>query len=192
MTAAYDALAIAYATPPRAYHNLAHITACLSEFDTIRGEAADPVAVEFAIWFHDAVYDSKASDNEARSAQLAVQTLACMGIAGQTPHTAAELVLLTRHDRIPPTLDGQVVIDVDLAILGQPSEVYDTYEAAVRREYSWVTDREFRTGRARFIETMLARPRIFFTDACHGKYETRARANLQHALTRITALAASA
>ncbi|WP_214429302.1 hypothetical protein, partial [Escherichia coli] len=36
---------------------------------------SDPEAVEAAIWFHDAIYDSRAKDNEAQSAVLAAEKL---------------------------------------------------------------------------------------------------------------------
>ena len=50
----------AYSSPERYYHSLAHIQDCLSSFDQTRSLAAHPE--ELAIWFHDAVYDTRRSD----------------------------------------------------------------------------------------------------------------------------------
>ena len=61
----------AFAEPQRHYHNQQHIAECLTQFDAARNIARRPEAIEFAIWFHDAVYDPKAGDNEEKSAALA-------------------------------------------------------------------------------------------------------------------------
>ena len=84
---AYEALARQYETPPRAYHNLDHVAHCLAEFESLRDSAEHPEAVEAAIWFHDAIYDPRAADNETGSAEFARQLLARMGL----DHVADEL-----------------------------------------------------------------------------------------------------
>src|SRR5215469_15140333 len=75
----YEKLAHAYGGPHRYYHNQQHIGDCLVEFDHARNLATQPEAVELAIWFHDAVYDPKASDNEEQSAELAERCLKSAG-----------------------------------------------------------------------------------------------------------------
>ncbi|TIU73585.1 MAG: hypothetical protein E5W15_07330, partial [Mesorhizobium sp.] len=69
-------LAALYSAEDRHYHGLPHIEAMLALADEYRGLLDDPQAVEAAIWFHDAIYDSRAKDNEAKSAQLAEKRLA--------------------------------------------------------------------------------------------------------------------
>ena len=69
----------AYSEPHRHYHTLRHVTECLTEFNSVRHLARQPVAVEMAIWFHDAIYDTHAQDNEERSAELSSQ---CLSEAG--------------------------------------------------------------------------------------------------------------
>ena len=48
--------------------------------DTLGAEAENP-ALQLAVWYHDAVYDSRASDNEERSAELARHELRSLNIA---------------------------------------------------------------------------------------------------------------
>src|SRR3954469_13468337 len=73
--ALFDALVARYGEPQRHYHTLAHIDACLGWLDWYRGSAKRPECVELALWFHDAVYDPRASDNERQSAELASEAL---------------------------------------------------------------------------------------------------------------------
>ena len=72
----YERLAAAYGEPHRQYHNRQHIAECLREFDEIRDLCQNAPALEFGIWFHDAIYDPTASDNEEKSADLAARCLA--------------------------------------------------------------------------------------------------------------------
>src|SRR6266849_5196766 len=66
----------AYTAPDRHYHDLRHIEALLGLAHACASAISDGDAVEAAIWFHDAVYDTRRSDNEGRSAALAVARLA--------------------------------------------------------------------------------------------------------------------
>src|SRR4051794_22476684 len=67
----FDRLVAAYSEPHRHYHNLEHIAEMLRVVDRLSKFAADPDAVRLAVWFHDAVYDPRAKDNEKLSAILA-------------------------------------------------------------------------------------------------------------------------
>lgn len=44
----------------------------------------DPAAVDWAVWFHDAVYDPRSDTNEADSAQLAGELLTAAGLPAAT------------------------------------------------------------------------------------------------------------
>jgi predicted metal-dependent HD superfamily phosphohydrolase len=163
-----DLLKGRYAEPHRRYHTLEHIEHCLREFDP--RQAREPEAVELAIWFHDAIYDTRRSDNEERSAAWLLELL-------PEAKRAAELILVTKHHK-PSTPDEALLVDVDLAILGQPAERFDLYERQIREEYAWVPGPIFRMKRASIMRGFLKRPFIYGTDAFRAKYEAAARANL--------------
>src|SRR5437763_566250 len=67
----FELLAAAYSAPERHYHNLEHLEEVFRVAARLGTLTDDPGPLQLAIWFHDAVYDARAGDNEARSADLA-------------------------------------------------------------------------------------------------------------------------
>ena len=90
--ALYQDLVARYREPHRRYHTLQHLEECFARFDELRALAEHPRDVELAIWFHDAIYDTRRSDNEARSAAWG------RSVAGERVH---DLVMATRHEAAP-------------------------------------------------------------------------------------------
>jgi len=181
----YRNLIHAYTEPHRAYHTLAHLEDCLAEFDAAHHLAASPHEIEAALWFHDAVYDTHRSDNEERAGAWALQALSTIEVPSDRARHVADLVLATRHDAIPHDHDAALLVDVDLAILGQPPERFDRYEDQVRREYAWVAEDIFRGKRAAILKSLLARTRIYQTDFFFDRYEGVARKNLARSLDKL-------
>ena len=131
-------LSTLYRAEDRHYHNLVHIEAMLGFAGDYRALLDDPEAVEAAIWFHDAIYDSKAKDNEARSAALAEKKLAGRTDAGRLGRIGAMILAtathqLPRFDDAAATRDASLFLDMDLSILGAAPDAFDAYERAVRR-----------------------------------------------------------
>ena len=176
-----------YRAEDRHYHNLAHIEAMLALAGDYRASLHDPDAVEAAIWFHDAIYDSKAKDNEARSAALAETRLAGRTDAGRLGRISA-MVLATATHQLPQfddaaaTRDASLFLDMDLSILGAAPDAFDAYERAVRREYGWVEELMWRAGRGAVLTGFLARPRIFHTEEFRQRFEPQARLNMARSL----------
>ena len=180
----FETLRTRYAEPHRAYHNAQHVEECLTLLDAVRAECERPDAVELALWFHDAIYDPRASGNETRSAEWATHELQSAGARPALVDTVRDLILATRHDATPQTRDAQIVTDIDLAILGTSAERFREYEEQVRREYSWVPGEVFRHERARLLRGFLARRSIYATPFFHH-LEKRARVNLTASLARL-------
>src|SRR5689334_16343460 len=74
--ALFHRLVESYSEPQRAYHNLSHIKALLRQAEAYENVIDNLQAVGFAVWFHDAIYNTRENDNEERSAELARQSLA--------------------------------------------------------------------------------------------------------------------
>jgi len=170
--------------PPRAYHNLDHVLACLTEFDHARHLAEEPDAIEVALWFHDAVYNPRYAENEEASAIMAKGWLDDSGAPAELGMTVADLIFKTKHDPsdAPETIDQQLIVDVDLSILGQPAEAFDEYENKIRDEYDWVNWEVYRIRRPEILGRFLKRERIYFTEEFHDRYEAAARSNLERSI----------
>src|SRR5262249_28318648 len=68
---AFETLVQAYSAPGRFYHTLDHVMAVLATVEILASCARNLSAVKLAAWLHDVIYDSRASDNEERSARHA-------------------------------------------------------------------------------------------------------------------------
>jgi predicted metal-dependent HD superfamily phosphohydrolase len=172
-------LVAAYSQPDRFYHNLGHIQQVLHTLAGLRGNARSFPALQMAAWFHDMIYDSRARDNEERSAAHAARSLPPLGVPKALCARVQDLILLTRmHEATDSDTDGHILLDADLAILGAPEEEYARYAHAIRQEYAWVPEQQYRAGRVRVLETFLRRDYIFFTESMRNALEERARHNL--------------
>ena len=156
-----------YTEPHRRYHGVDHLVQVVrrvnellqSESDHPQGVGADMIVL--AAWFHDAVYDPRAADNERRSADLAGTILRTLALPAHTIAAVDRLVMATRDHR-PSRLDEAILLDADLAVLGAVPDVYATYVRRVRAEYAHVSDDDWRVGRASVLRHLLSAP-IFVT-----------------------------
>ena len=175
-----------YSEPHRYYHNLLHIEDCLGEFDRANQLATDPATVELAIWFHDAVYDPRAADNEERSAELAKDWLSDVHASDVLTDSVGRLVLATKNHDASMHADAPLLVDVDLSILGKPPEQFWEYERQIREEYAWVEKTVFAAKRAEILHRFLARERIYQTDLFFHRMEAQARSNLLASVQRLS------
>lgn len=178
-----EALTAAYAEPQRKYHTLQHLSECLQSFDAVRHLAGKPAEVELALWFHDAVYQVKRGDNEEMSADWARRELNAAGVHQSVVDCVHQLVMVTRHDVLPSQPDEQLLVDIDLSILGAPEERFAQYEQQIREEYAFVPAWIFRRKRVAILKSFMDRPRIFSTGHFYAALEQRARANLLRAVS---------
>jgi predicted metal-dependent HD superfamily phosphohydrolase len=183
----FEDLQARYCEPGRAYHTRQHLDECFAWFGQARSMMHAPGRIAFALFYHDAIYDTRAADNEARSAALACDVLSEYARANDGDADAvAALILATKHDAVPGGGDAQVLVDIDLSILGAAVPRFDEYERQVRREYHWVEAEAFRTGRARILRQFLDRPAIYNTAFFRARLEAAARDNLARSLRALT------
>ena len=176
-------LLAAYAEPQRHYHTRQHVQECLAHFAAVLALAQRPGEVALALWFHDAVYDPRAGDNEARSAEWARAALLSHGASAEQAGRVQALILATRHCEAPTEPDAQLLLDIDLAILGAAPARFAEYAAQVRREYAWVDEAHYQTQRRAVLQGFLDRPVIYHTVWFRERYEQAARANLRESVS---------
>ena len=181
----FHELSACYSQPHRHYHTLQHLQECFAHFDQVRASAQVPAEIEIALWFHDAIYDTRSKDNEERSAQWAQTAAMEAGATDSTASRLAALVMMTKHDARPADHDARLLVDVDLAILGADRVRFDQYEEQVRREYSWVPGILYRRERRRVLQQFADRPQIYSTGHFLATLEGPARANLARSIARL-------
>lgn len=184
----FDRLVAAHSEPHRHYHTLEHLAEMFRVVGRLAGDCRNPAAVQLAVWYHDAVYDPRAADNEVRSAALAVEQLTPLGLPAGLVSRVSELVRATAHlAGEPPAEDSDeaVLLDADLAILGASEARYRRYATDIRREYAHVSDAEYRRGRAAVLEQFLGRHQIFRHPTLHAEGEASARRNLLSELAEL-------
>jgi predicted metal-dependent HD superfamily phosphohydrolase len=181
----FESLMARYAEPHRRYHTVRHLDECFERLAELRGLADHPAEVELALWFHDAIYERRSAENETKSADLAVSKASAAGVPADCAERIRRLIMVTRHAAIPSGIDEEVLVDVDLAILGANPARFDEYEDQVRAEYRWVPAFLFKSQRRKILEEFLARPSIFSTKLFLERYEGQARSNIERSIARL-------
>lgn len=177
--AAFSYLTGKYAEEHRKYHNLLHIERMLGWLDHT-GQALD--SIELAIWFHDVIYDPLGRDNEEKSALSFVEHC---GISLPAAITDGVVRLILATDASRPRTgkpDENLMIDLDLSILGASPEDYEVYRIAIRSEYAAVAEEKFRAGRRVILERFLSQP--IYSTHYFEDLEKQARINIETELTQ--------
>jgi predicted metal-dependent HD superfamily phosphohydrolase len=183
----FNQLLAAYSEAQRAYHTLQHLRECLAHFEAAASLAQRPDEVELALWFHDAVYDPRAADNEERSAEWARRSILAAGCDEAVAQRVQALVLATQGHQAGDDPDTRLLLDIDLTILGAAPARFDEYGRQIRAEYAHVPAEEFRVRRQRVLQGFLERPHIYATEVFRAALEQRARDNLARALAGLQA-----
>lgn len=181
----YNKILTRYLEPQRFYHRIKHINNCLREFDSAKHLAEERDLVEVGIWYHDAIYDPQAKDNEEKSAQLAYNICLTAKLPEESSKKVKELILSTKHNVIPEGIDGKILLDIDLSIFGKSQKKFDGYESNIWKEYSWVPEDKFREGRSAILQMFLDKNSIYLTDFFKDKYEAQARINLERSIEKL-------
>lgn len=169
----------------RYYHTLAHLCHMLHQLGQHKPHLHDRDALLFSLFYHDIVYNVTQRDNEILSAQLAENRLVRLSVPTETILHCTHQILATQHHEKHNDSDINIFLDLDLAILGQSSEIYADYAHKIRQEYAIYPDEMYKAGRKKVLHHFLQQHRIFKTDLFSDLYEKNARQNLATELDHI-------
>lgn len=163
----------------RKYHGRTHLLAVLEALDLLTEPALPARTVALAAWFHDAVYEGVAGQDEEESARLAEDRLTAAGLAPADVAEVARLVRLTTdHSPEPDDHAGALLCDADLSVLGGDEQSYARYLSSVREDYAHVSDADFAKGRAAVVRHLLGLEPLFHGDRAKALWLDAARRNL--------------
>ncbi len=178
-----------YSEPHRRYHGVEHVHGVVRRVINIAAAISpsfDTTEAEWAAWYHDAIYEPRANDNEERSADLAVAELTEHGLEHEQVERIAAMVRMTKR-HAPTSFAESVLADADLWTLGGSPEQYAAYGALVRAEYSHVSDADWARGRPPVMEAFLNRPFVFSTEHVRTQREEAARRNISNEMALLRA-----
>lgn len=173
----FDKLIAHYREDWRRYHNESHIERCLVELGRIRKHVVDPDALELALFCHDAIYDTKAHDNEQQSAELAVGLASELRLPTERVERIRRLVRVTDHKTPPQNADETFSADIDLVGLADEQDLFAARRQAIRQEYPDIETAVFHWHEQQLFKSLLSRPSIYQSSAFFS-YEGAARNNL--------------
>ena len=183
-------LAEQYELPPRSYHTAEHACRVADAADSLaEGLQLTPQQrhmLTAAALAHDVVYEGRPGRDEEESAGVAETELLAAQVEVELAREVARLVRTTATHTVDETdRSGAALSDADLSVLGGEPPAYDRYASDVRREYSHVSDDDWRAGRAAVLADLLQRPAIFVTDPARTRWEQQARLNIARELRRL-------
>jgi predicted metal-dependent HD superfamily phosphohydrolase len=176
----FERLFTAWQADDRRYHNVEHLVDCLRELDGTNAKLPTADVVEVALWYHDVVYEPRSKDCEERSARALLDDAATLAVPLETASTAAALVRETAHTAQAShhSAGADLVVDIDLSILGRDVLRFMDYEYSIEEEYSPINTIRLRIGRGRFLAALLDRPQLFRTQHFRSRYERQARGQI--------------
>jgi len=174
-----------YSSEKRHYHNLSHLENLFEELLPIQEKLEDWDTIQFSIFYHDIIYKASRSDNEEKSALLAIERLKEIGYPNDQILKCNHQIVTTKSHEFSDA-ETNYFTDADLSILGKSWEIYLEYFQHIRKEYKIYPDFIYNPGRKKALQHFLKMNRIFKTDYFFEKYEKQARENLKKELEILT------
>lgn len=176
-----------YSAESRHYHNINHLRFGFETLDEVFQEEPSLGLVEAAFWYHDFVYVPKLLDNESKSAFLAADRLQRgLGVPEDATSQVAILINATAHNAPPRTRDAEILLDIDLAILGAEPEDFDAYERGIWLEYQgFVESDDFCHGRLKVLRGFQRKHLFWSPEMRQSAFEQRAKVNLRRAIQKL-------
>ncbi len=168
-----------YSHKKRHYHTLQHLASLLKQLTEVKPALQHWDTVLFSLYYHDIIYNSLKSDNEEKSAALAVKRMKQVAVTHDVIERCKAQILATKSHIQSTDSDTNYFTDADLSILGQSWEIYSVYYQNVRKEYALYPNLVYNPGRKKVLNHFLAMERIYKTDYFFNTFEMQAKENLR-------------
>lgn len=173
-----------YSSKSRFYHTLAHIENMVTELEEVADLVKNWDGLLFSIFYHDIIYNATKTDNEHQSALLFEKRISKTSFRHINPCKAQ--IEATKEHQHADDADTNILLDIDLAILGKNKNRYQEYAQNIRKEYQIYPDFLYRKGRKKVLKTMLEKEAIYQTQYFREQYENQARANILSELNQLS------
>jgi pantetheine-phosphate adenylyltransferase len=162
----------------RYYHNTNHLVDLLKQMNDLPiKNSLTTMALKFAVFFHDLVYDPKSKQNELDSKNLFTTFSKEYPVDASVASLVEEMILATSaHFKQPNQAEVNYFLDLDLSILGSSAKAFTQYEQAIREEYNFVPEDIYQVERAKIMKTLL---NPYKTEWGKNKYNNLATLNLE-------------
>ena len=174
-----------YSSANRHYHDHQHLQHMITLAEEFREHIDDFQCLLFSIFYHDIVYDAKKSDNEERSADIAMKRLSEMGLPTTTIQKCSQQILATKDHEEGSDNDTNLLLDIDVSILGSNQQQYEQYASDIRKEYNMYPNVLYKRGRKKVLRHFLDMEYLFKTEAFRNRFEKQARKNIQAELNTL-------
>lgn len=169
-----------YCEPHRYYHNLEHIA---HMFQLAKQWGVELSTIQtLAVWFHDVVYDPTRQDNEEQSARFMRK------YAPKWSQVDVEKIILDTKTHKPSFDISKIVLDLDMAILGEQPLKYRRYAKMIRKEYIFVPEEMYQQARTGFLQQCLQdveNNELFFTDEAQSALNSNVPLNIKWELKQL-------
>ncbi len=177
----WEEIQTAHRQKHRYYHTLTHLEHIYQELEVV---GLSPL-LEFAIFYHDIVYEPSRNDNEEQSALLCEKCLLELNVSQQLIKETIQLIRETKiHEA--SSEENKLFLDADLSILSSDEKTYKLYIQNVRKEYVIYDDETYFKGRKKVLKMFLEKERIYKSKHFYECYEQKAHSNLTWELKQLS------
>lgn len=165
-----------YSSKSRHYHNLIHLKNMISELDKVESKIKNLDNLLFSIFYHDIIYKPTKSNNEYQSALIFEKRISQTSF--KNLNECISQIIATKEHKLSDDNDTNILLDIDLSILGGNPIKYKEYCKNIRKEYLIYPDFIYRKGRQKVLEHILKSNSIYKTEVFKQEYESQAKENL--------------
>ena len=172
-----------YSRPERGYHGIKHIIRMLNSFDKFLLESKQSYMIQnenefrFAILMHDYV---NGECNEVEKSAVKAREILHKISDNYNSSYVEKLILATDYSKKQSlNFEQKLMQDIDIEILGRPSDEYKKYSEEIRAQYSKYSDEIFNPARIKILKSFLDRESIYNIEYYKNKYEIQAKKNIE-------------